>query len=32
MKKSQNFGKVCYVQEESFNGKFNEKRVKYPIY
>ena len=25
-------GKVCFVKKESFNEKFNEKRLKYPMH
>ena len=29
LKESQNFGKVGFVKKESFNHKFNEKRMRY---
>ena len=29
MKEWQNFGKVGFIKKESFNHKFNEKRIKY---
>ena len=29
---TQNFGKAGFVKKESFNDKFNEKYLKYPMY
>ena len=32
IEESQSFGKVGFAKKESFNDRFNEKRIKYPIH